>query len=77
MKVEKSWNNVPLDPKAIASPCGSIGILINIKHIHTLMTLLSYITIQKIFLSIKMESPGKETKVEGLSEALIARMYNG
>jgi hypothetical protein len=77
MKVEKSWNNVPLDHKAIASPCGSIGILINIKPIHTSMTRLSYITIQKIFLLIKMEFPGKETKVEGLSEAQIVRMYNG
>lgn len=25
MRVNQSWTGVPLDPMAIASPCGSIG----------------------------------------------------
>ena len=77
MKVEKSWNNTVLDPNAIASPCGSIGILIYIKPIHSSMTLLSSITTPKIFQSTKMASLGKETKVAGSSEAQIVPIYSG
>lgn len=29
MKVSTSWGNTTLDPNAIASPCGSIGIFFN------------------------------------------------
>lgn len=73
-----SWTNTPLDPKAVASPCGAIGNSKLTQPKHSSMTLTnSRIARAVVSLSMKRESPGPETKATSTSGLPTASQCNG
>jgi hypothetical protein len=77
MKVNTSWAGVPLDPLAIASPCGSIGITLLIQHTLSSMTPFSC-SLRRIELKLmRLGFLGLTIRVKNSKELLIVRELNG